>query len=274
MNTWFDGIFKFALINTGVHMIVKFFISRLYKCISNIEISDIPKDSIFMNTTLLLMGIGITTAGDVALSNESVMDLPISLYTTIKASSLIFTYIFGICLRIETFSYITTIIIILISGGIMIAVAESSSLNSWIGVFFGISASAMGGVRWVLLQILLLSDMKSDTNPVFISIYRFSPYTLLFVPVAIMLEGTAIYQTFNNQNLTIILEICSLSLIGGIISFCLIAVELELVKLTSSLTLAVLGQIKEVVQILLSLVIFKDTITFQSGIGIGIAIVV
>ena len=274
MNTWFDGVFKFALINTGVHMIVKFLISRLYQCIYKLEISDIPKDSMFINTTLLLMGIGLTTAGDVALSNESVMDLPIALYTTIKASSLIFTYIFGICLRIETFSFSTTVIIILISGGIMLAVAESSSLNSWIGVVFGVAASAMGGVRWVLLQMLLFSDMKSDTNPVFISIYRFSPYTLLFVPVAIMLEGTTLYQTFKDQNFTVILEIGSLSLIGGVISFCLIAVELELVKLTSSLTLAVLGQIKEVVQILLSLLIFKDTITIQSGIGIGIAIVV
>ena len=156
----------------------------------------------------------------------------------------------------------------------MLAVAESSSLNSWIGVVFGVAASAMGGVRWVLLQMLLFSDMKSDTNPVFISIYRFSPYTLLFVPVAIMLEGTTLYQTFKDQNFTVILEIGSLSLIGGVISFYLIAVELELVKLTSSLTLAVLGQIKEVVQILLSLLIFKDTITIQSGIGIGIAIVV
>jgi len=113
MNTWFEGIFKFALINTGVHMIVKFLISRLYQCIYKLEISDIPKDSMFINTTLLLMGIGLTTAGDVALSNESVMDLPIALYTTIKASSLIFTYIFGICLRIETFSFSTTVIIIL-----------------------------------------------------------------------------------------------------------------------------------------------------------------
>ena len=87
MQYLFDGQYDFAILNTTIHMIVKFIISRLYFCCNPFScpnMNDIPR--------LLLLMIGICTAADIALSNIAVLHLSISLYTTIKASTLVFTY--------------------------------------------------------------------------------------------------------------------------------------------------------------------------------------
>ena len=88
MQYLFNGQFDYPVLNTTIHMIIKFLISRLYFFIYSVNcpnISDIPRG--------LLLWIGICTAADVALSNIAVLHLSISLYTTIKASVLIFCYL-------------------------------------------------------------------------------------------------------------------------------------------------------------------------------------
>ena len=88
MQYLFDGQFDFPILNTSIHMMIKFIISRLYFFIFTANcpnINDIPRG--------LLLCIGVCTAADVALSNIAVLHLSISLYTTIKASVLIFCYL-------------------------------------------------------------------------------------------------------------------------------------------------------------------------------------
>ena len=88
MQYLFGGQFDYPILNTSIHMIIKFLISRLYFFIFTVNcpnINDIPRG--------LLLWIGMCTAADVALSNIAVVHLSISLYTTIKASVLIFCYL-------------------------------------------------------------------------------------------------------------------------------------------------------------------------------------
>ena len=137
--------------------------------------------------------------------------------------------------------------------------------------------SAMaGGLRWALLQILLC-DLSSNqdkklSNKV-MGLYLFSPYTLLIIPVCMATDGITFYSsTFFEQTLSVC-EAFSMSIIGGFIAFVLIMVEMQLVNITSSLTMAVLGQLKEVTQISLAMITFGDKLSLRTMIGILISII-
>jgi solute carrier family 35 protein C2 len=262
MQMWWDGAYDFPLFNTSIHMIFKVVATRIYKNLpsnKNIIIDASP--------IKLLFGIGICTAIDVALSNESVTTLSIPLYTTLKASSLCFTFLWGIMIGVENFKYETFLAVLLISGGLMIAVFGADQFDA-LGAILCLLASSAAGLRWALLQLLIQSSHKEIKENVIISLYQFAPFTLCIIPFAIGIEGESIMSSkFNCFQIAIIF-----SIIGGFISFCLIVVEMELVKKTSSVTMAVFGQMKEVAQISLSMFVFNDNLTIRSTIGIILSI--
>jgi len=134
-----------------------------------------------------------------------------------------------------------------------------------------------GGLRWALLQILL-GDLKTnndnDKGPStrMMSLYLFSPYSLLIIPVCFATDGISFYESSLFSDKVVVIEALLLSIVGGFIAFMLIMIEMQLVNITSSLTMAVLGQLKEVTQITIALVIFGDKLSLRTMIGIGISI--
>jgi solute carrier family 35 protein C2 len=220
--------------------------------------------------------IGICTAADVALSNISILHLSISLYTTIKASVLVFTYLFGILVGIEVFNIKTLAAVVFISGGISIAVISSATF-SILGLIMCTLSAMAGGLRWALLQILL-GDLKSNNDDKSLSnklvgLYLFSPYTLLIIPICFITDGIQFYESSMFSQKNDVLEAFLLSMLGGFIAFTLIMVEMQLVNITSSLTMAVLGQLKEITQISLAMLIFGDKMSFKTIIGIIISLI-
>lgn len=132
-------------------------------------------------------------------------------------------------------------------------------------------SSIAGSLRWVLLQILL-TDLKNDSNNnnKLMAIYLFSPYTLLILPVCFATEGMQFYESLMFRYIGI--EAISLSIVGGLIAFALIMVEMQLVNSASALSMAVIGQLKEVTQIFLAMIIFKDQLSIKTAIGIIVSV--
>ena len=98
----FHGGFSFPLINTSIHMIIKLIISRLWFFNGFVNAPMVKPISNRMIWVYVVL-IGLCTAGDVALSNVSILFISLTLYTTIKATVLVFTFLWGILLGIEKF---------------------------------------------------------------------------------------------------------------------------------------------------------------------------
>lgn len=271
-NKWlmgtYDGGFRFPLINTTIHMFIKLGISRIWYMGSKEKIEPVSTNILWCVVAL----IGICTAGDVAMSNESLVFISVSLYTILKTTVLVSTYVWGTILGLEAFRFKTLFVVLLISGGVCLAVFSTVNF-SYLGVVLCIGASCLGGLRWALLQHLMTADNQSYKN-IFVALYRFSPYSAFSIlPLSSVLEGPKLVADSRFTHETTILEVFSLSLLGGIISFVLIVVEVKLVRVTSSLTMGVLGQVKEVTQIALSMLIYKDKISLRGALGIVVSLV-
>eukprot|EP01034_Spumella_vulgaris_P023971 gene23971-30257_t len=121
----------------------------------------------------------------------------------------------------------------------------------------------------------MLVDVDHTSKNVMITLYRFAPASVMaVVPLALSMELPRLLRSTFALRLhrAMLVETLSLATVGGVISLLLIAVEVRLLQLTSSLSMGVLGQTKEILQILIAMAIYKDAISVRSAAGITVSI--
>lgn len=270
MTRWRGGGFGFPLLTTCIHMFVKLCVTRLWLFFSPSEPTPTDDWSTYLT---LVIPIGICTVVDIALSNQSLIYIPVALYTTIKSSSLVFVFIFGVGLGLETFSWRTFLCVMALASGLGIAVLSATQI-SLMGVSLCLGAAVTGGLRWALVHYLVQSNRTS--NHVVAVLYKISPVALLsLLPVAVLVEGEAALHSpilDGVDGLYVPLQAFLLCLLGGSLATALIFSEITLLNATSALTFSVIGQVKEIIQIILAMIIFNENLTTRSILGISFSI--
>jgi solute carrier family 35, member C2 len=273
-NKWiltdYRGGFHFSTIYTTIHMFIQLLLSRLWYRYYHDEVIEPVSWPIFFKT---VMPIGVATAVDIMLSNMALMYVTLTLYTIIKSSVLIWTFFWGVVLGIEKFRMTTFSAVIGICFGLSLAVASSTDV-SMLGVMLVLGASGMSGIRWAMTQKLMVVDEQS-TN-IFVNVYRFVPSSAVsmlvvacIIDVKPFAESDFVHESSLAEAVTFFLFSCA----GGVIAFVLITTEVYLVGLLSSLSLGVLGQVKEIIQIVLAMIVFHDRLNIINVGGIVIAMV-
>jgi hypothetical protein len=268
MQEW-EGGFNYPIFITAVHMIMKFVISRIWSWSPSVDkIDPLPWSTFFV----VAFPIGALTAMDIVLGNSAILFLPLTTVTTIKGSSLIFTFFWGVVLGIEDFRCQLLVAVSGITLGLGIAITNSFSM-SFIGFAFAFGAALASGLRWALMQLLVLRDIHSKS--VMVTLYRFSPASVFSIlPLVFLLEADKLSKSrYLTTKKHLFQDACVLCLFGGCIACLLIIVEVKLVRLTSSLTMSVFGQVKEMIQILFAMILFKENLTAKGAIGIGVSII-
>ena len=171
------------------------------------------------------------------------------------------------CLNLEPFRWQTFFSVFVMMIGLGVAVLASKHISVY-GVSLCMGASLSAGLRWVLMHFYMKHEMKN--NHIMTVLYKISPSAFLsLLPIALFIEGISLLESsFFNDNGILIIQVISLSFFGGMLACILIYTEMILLHETSSLTLMVLGQVKEVVQIILGMFLFNENLSFQSIIGI------
>ena len=268
MQLW-EGGFAYPILMTTVHMAIKVVISRIWICCRS-DPEPIPCLN-WTQTLKLVLPIGIFTASDIMLSNLSIMYIPLSLYTALKTTVPVFTFVVGILLGVEPFEKWTFLSISCVVVGLAIAV-QFSTEGSILGVILVLLASFSGGLRWLLLQVLVSTDESS--RDIMVAIYRFSPSSTIFLlPIGLYFEFPKLLSSKFCEDFNLGLGALGNVSAGGFLSIALIGFEIYILRETSSLTLGILGQIKEVFQILLSVVIYSEYLTVETGVGLSISII-
>jgi hypothetical protein len=161
--------------------------------------------------------------------------------------------------------------VVFILLGISVAVLSDVSY-SVAGVMMGLAASSFAGLRWSLMQLLMKEDPACASDS-FVVLYHFSPSAMLsLIPVAIALEGRSFLGSIFAEDAALLAKVIGLVCSAGVVSIALIILEVKLVRTTSSLTLCVLGQVKECVQIAMAMMIFHDRISVRGAIGIAVSL--
>ena len=217
-------------------------------------------------TDRLLMYVACCVGAEVALSNAGLLLLSVATHTMIKACTPVFVLGAGLALKLEPCRWSSILIVLVICAGTILCspgVADHHrEKDSLLGVLLTVSGGAVGGLRWGLTQKACQKGVRVKPTEL---VRRTLPTSAAFlVLVAGLLDARRLIRTPGSGDLAQKALGAALALaLGGL---GLLTVEVTLVALTSSLTLAVAAVAKELVLIGVSIGLLKNDVA-PSGYG-------
>ncbi|KDN52570.1 TPT-domain-containing protein [Tilletiaria anomala UBC 951] len=270
--------FSYPLFVTSAHMIIQFIFSGLllYFCgdrfIARKPNGQRPRPS-FRDWASKIAPCALATAVDIGLSNLSLKTITLTFYTMCKSSNLAFVLLFAFLFRLEVIRWRLVGIIALITAGVIMMVAAETKLVL-VGAVEVLTASAMGGLRWALTQMLIDREGMGLNHPV-ATIYWLSPImacglvgaSLAFENWHKILGGPFFHGVVRS------LRTLGLITLPGLLAFCMNLSEFALIRRTSVVTLSVAGIFKEVLTVIVASTIFGDELTPINITGLCITLI-
>mmetsp|Transcript_65260 Transcript_65260/g.120160 ORF Transcript_65260/g.120160 Transcript_65260/m.120160 type:complete len:676 (-) Transcript_65260:63-2090(-) len=209
--------------------------------------------------------VGVMTGMDVVASNLSFLYISVSFYTMMKSASLIFILVLATSARIEQCSWQTFGTISIISAGAFVMTYGEVQFDlSGFSLVMGSEVAA--AMRWLATQVLVKDKSLDAMGAV---LYMSPASTLSLLPLTILREHNELLLL---KDIRVAAQYTALVIFPGFLAFLLLVVEVLLVKETSSLTLSVFGNLKSVVTILLSIIVFKEKTTAVQWVGLSVAL--
>lgn len=163
------------------------------------------------------------------------------------------------------------LICLCVSVGVSLASYGEANF-SLTGALFVMAACCMSGLRWALTQMMMEGN-EVTRDPLHV-IYHISPSSAIFmVLVFSVVELPKLIHSRFAKDPEELAQISFLIGMGGIISFFLIYAEVKIIKISSSLTMGMFGNLKEVVTISVSMLTFGDKVSLPNIVGLCLAIV-
>ncbi|MCO5585166.1 hypothetical protein L7F22_039098 [Adiantum nelumboides] len=271
--------FSYPLFTTSIHMVVQFTLSSLFMffCRRNRKIVPRrrngkrarPSTKDYMGK---VMPCALATALDIGLSNLSLQTITLTFYTMCKSSNLAFVLLFAVIFGLEKLRLSLIGIITLITVGVIMMVAAETEFVLE-GAVEVLTASAMGGLRWALMQMLLKRKKMGMSNPI-ATTFWLSPLMGAF-----MICGSLLIENWKKlftspffSNASSSFHTIGLLVLPGFIVFCMNLCEFSLIQRTSVITLSVAGIFKEILTIMISSTVFGDELTPINVTGLCVAI--
>lgn len=142
-----------------------------------------------------------------------------------KSSSLIFVLLFAFLFHLEKFSWRLVAVILLIFSGVLLMVATETHFVLE-GLLLVLSASALGGLRWSLTQLLLHNKKMGMDNPA-ATVYWLAPamgITLAIVS-AIVDSWSVVFRSAFFITFAKTLETSLYLVAPGVLAFCMVLSE-------------------------------------------------
>jgi solute carrier family 35 protein C2 len=142
-----------------------------------------------------------------------------------KSSSLIFVLLFAFLFKLETFSLRLIGVITLIFCGVLLMVAtETHFVLS--GFMLVLSASALGGLRWTLTQLLLKSKKLGLDNPAATIYWLAPPMGLTLATISVIVDDwVGVFHSKYFADLGTAVNTAILLTLPGVIAFLMVLSE-------------------------------------------------
>ncbi|KAJ2796693.1 hypothetical protein H4R20_005450, partial [Coemansia guatemalensis] len=224
-NKWLFGAderdFPFPLFVTSIHMLVQYILSiiclRLFPTLRPLRS---PSWHAYLTCAVPC---GVASALDVGLSNISLRSISLSFYTMCKSSNLGFVLLFAFIFGLEPIRLVLVAIIAIISAGVVLmAAGEVHFVLS--GFIEAMTASAMGGLRWSLTQILLSQPRFGMDNPV-ATMSKLTPIigsTMLLFSLILENPFSEIAKNKNTDSIAGVAFMAAMMVLGGLLAFGLV----------------------------------------------------
>jgi len=266
---WFLQTFHFPLLVVSCHLVWKYFLSIICRYFYH-KTMKVPLVKVSWDVNILkFLPIGISSGIDVGFSNWGLELVNVSLYTMTKSTAIIFVLVNALILRLEKASITLFFIVFSISGGLFLFTFRTTDFNT-LGFILVLAASFSSGFRWTLSQFIMQKADMGIQSPVDM-MYFSQPWMFITIfPISVFLEGNNFLIWWNNNSNVECFQLVLHILIGSCLAFGLEVSEYFAVYKTSSITLSVIGIIKEIFTLVLAVEWNGDKMTIMQLLGLGI----
>jgi solute carrier family 35, member C2 len=216
-----------------------------------------------------VLPIGVCVAVEIGCSNLALKILSVSFGTILKGGAPVFTFIWGLLLGLEQFSWSIMGALVTIALGIALASLGEGEEFQALGFCLQLISTCLAGLRWAMTHKLLKGRDSQETkmSPLTATLYTSPTTALCVMPFAMALEAKTIWTdsdlaTGPEAHLILAIMVGIATLV-----FSLIMSEYWLVNATSSLALSVAGVFKELLTISGALFFFAEHIDLLNVVG-------
>jgi drug/metabolite transporter (DMT)-like permease len=200
----------------------------------------------------------------------------------VKSCAPVFVMIFAFAFRLEKPTVELSWIIVLILFGVVLTVWDAFSF-SLLGFTLVFGAAIVSGLRWTLTQLIIENSTTEDidedsviskSGPLRIVVYLAPIIGTSLLALSFIFEGpNAVLTSPFFATGPIALRSFGFCIFGGFQTFALVLLEYKVVQETSVLTFSVVGVIKELLIIGISVLLFGDQLKLVNITGALISIV-
>ncbi|WVW82903.1 hypothetical protein I302_104917 [Kwoniella bestiolae CBS 10118] len=262
--------FSYPLFVTCCHMVVQFGLAALIRATfaDRFRPKERPTRKEYVTK---ILPTAAATGGDIGLSNLSLKTITLSLYTMCKSSTLIFVLLFAFTFKLEAYSLRLISVITLISFGVFCMVFNTTAV-SIPGIVMVFTASALGGLRWALTELVMHKKGMGLSNP-FATIFWLAPLMAVTLAlVSMIVEGW--FEILSSDFFVGFQAIKTVGVIvlPGALAFAMVASEYFIIQRAGVVPLSIAGIFKEVSTISISAWVFGDQLTGLNIIGVVITV--
>ena len=225
--------------------------------------------------------VGACTAAEIALSNASLLTLSVSFHTMVKSSTPVFVMLGSFAMGLERARGRLVAIVLLIAGGVATlsaggdlssqpaaaapdgaAAAAARAPFSPVGFALVVASAGAAGARWALSQALL---QRHALAPLALLADMLPVAALCLLPFAAALDAPRAWRMARAldaaERAPLAVALGAFVLALPLAALALVHTELELIARTSSLTVSILGTVKELALVGLSIALLHDAIS-------------
>lgn len=261
LNGWIlkKHAFAYPVLLTSIHMVVCWVCSGVALQLDAFR----PKSAVSSATLRKVAGLSVTFCLSVTCGNVALRFIYVSFAQMVTAASPLFTMGLMFLAVGKRYSRTATLSMVPMCGGVMMCTAGEVNFNL-VGFSAVIAATLLRGVKSIMQQRLLQSpDEKLDSMSL---LYHMSgPSVLILGAISAATEHAAFYE--ERLYTAEAARLWGLILLSGCVSFFLNLANFLVTKYTSAVALQVLGNVKVVLSILVSLLIFGNKVSEWSVLG-------
>ncbi|KAM7500131.1 hypothetical protein LguiA_024545 [Lonicera macranthoides] len=257
--------FSFPIFLTMCHMSACAFLSY----ISIVFLKIAPFQRIKSRAQLFRIAtLSVVFCGSVVGGNISLRYLPVSFNQAVGATTPFFTAMFAYVMTLKKEAWITYAALVPVVGGVVIASGGEPQFHLY-GFMMCISATAARAFKSVL-QGILLSSEGEKLNSMNLLLYMSPIAVLVLLPVSLVMEpdvfDVTISLAMRHRFMWLLL------LVNSTMAYSANLTNFLVTKHTSALTLQVLGNAKGAVAVVISILLFRNPVTFQGIAGYSMTV--
>ncbi|CAL9165746.1 unnamed protein product [Musa hybrid cultivar] len=258
--------FKYPIFLTMCHMTACSLLS--YAAIAWLKL--VPMQSVRSRVQFLkISALSLVFCASVVSGNISLRYLPVSFNQAVGATTPFFTAVFAYLMTLRRESWITYITLIPVVTGVIIASGGEPSFHLF-GFIMCIGATAARALKSVLQGILMASEGEK-LNSMNLLLYMAPIAVIFLLPATIIMEENVVGITLAlaREDFKIIWYL----LFNSSLAYFVNLTNFLVTKHTSALTLQVLGNAKGAVAVVISIMIFRNPVSFTGMAGYTLTII-